>query len=374
MTDKQATASGYCKAAALAWLLYDMALTIDLEVNYIWRRRWTTFTALFVIVRYVPLVVVASSAATNFFPGVTASICDAFSWVEAAGTFIILVVVQVILQFRLYVMYAKSRRVLFFNALLCLVELGIAVALIAIVFPKTVPLPNSPYVFGSCFSHSPQEIAVVLLAPLAYETYLAFLALNKTYQTTRTRYAMGKRTSLMHILVRDNIAYFFLVAGTLIWVTLVWFFFPVSPGNSLISFTHVSGSIGGTRLILNVRRTALKPHSASLADSDEPTSAMELPVMRRRAREPSFHVTQGPSFGNLDADHFEVHDDHMDDGVVEEDDDGGFISPVDYGRPTWPANPKDSGVHLPQDDDRWAAISGRQDGVGKMLNALRSRP
>lgn len=45
---------------------------------------------------------------------------------------------------------------------------------------------------------------------LAFETYLAFLALNKTYQTTRTRYAMGKRTSLMHLLVRDNIIYFFL--------------------------------------------------------------------------------------------------------------------------------------------------------------------
>lgn len=69
-------------------------LTMDLEVNYIWRRRWTTFTTLFAIVRYLPVVVVGSSAATNFFPGVSAAICSAFSWVEAAGTFIILIVVQ----------------------------------------------------------------------------------------------------------------------------------------------------------------------------------------------------------------------------------------------------------------------------------------
>lgn len=187
------------------------------------------------------------------------------------------------------------------------------------------------------------------------------------------------------------------VAGTLIWVTLVWFFYPISPGNSLISyvslrasyaaiakaytssFTHVSGSIGGTRLILNVRRTALKPHSGSLADSDEPTSAMELPVVspRRHRPENSFHVTQGPSFGNLDIDHFDEGVTNMDDD--DDDDDGGFISPVDYGHPAArfpPPHPKDSGVHLPHDDvdDRWAAVSGRNNGMGKVLDAQRSRP
>ncbi|KZV77957.1 hypothetical protein EXIGLDRAFT_719172 [Exidia glandulosa HHB12029] len=363
MTSKEATASGYCKAAALAWLLYDVAITLDLEIDYIWRRRWTTFTGLFIIVRYLPLFVVGSSAATNFFPGVSAAICDAFSWVEAGGTFIILVVVQIILQFRLYVMYGKSRKVLVCNALLCLVELGIAIALVAVIFPKTVSLPNSPSVFGSCFSHSPKEIAVVLLAPLAYETYLAFLALNKTYQTTRSRHALGKQTSIMHLLVRDNIVYFFLVAGTLIWVTLVWFFYPVSPGNSLISFTHVSGSIGGTRLILNVRRMAFRPHSASLV----PSSAMELPVVRNS--EPAYHFTHDPSFGNSEASALAIDDDHMDDTVDGDIISGFNNSPSDYGeRPAWT---KDSGVSLPQ-NERWVA-SGRRD-FGQVLNSLRSRP
>lgn len=133
-----------------------------------------------------------------------------------------------------------------------------------------------------------------------------------------------------------------------------------SPADAPASFTHVSGSIGGTRLILNVRRMALKPHSGSLADSNEPSSAMELPVIRRP---PSFHVTQGPSFGNLDPHDLDLNED--------DDDDNGFISPVDYG-----GYAADSGVHLTgtEPDDRWAAVSGRQDGVGKMLNALRSRP
>lgn len=369
MTARQATASGYCKAAALAWLLYDMALTMDLEVNYIWQRKWTTFTTLFAIVRYLPLFVVGSSAATNFLPNVSHAVCDVFQWVEAGGTFVILVVVQIILQFRLYVMYGKSRRVLISNLVLCLVELGCAIALVAIVFPNTIPLPNSPTVFGSCFSHSPREIAVVLLAPLAYETYLALLALNKTWQTNRNRHALGKRTSLMSLLVRDNIVYFFLVSGTLIWVTIVWFLYPVSPGNSLISFTHVSGSIGGTRLILNVRRTALKPHSASIDDSDR--SGMELPVVRPQRRR-SFHATVGPSFGNLKLDDV--------DGVenmYEDDDDDHLISPVDYGRRRRMPLVHDSGVHLPESQSEFfaptrSAASGRHNGMGKMFDSRRS--
>jgi len=81
-------------AAALSWLLYDMILTIGDEVNYIWSRRWSTFTALFFIVRYVPLLAVTSSALTSLLPDVAPGVCDIFSWIEAGCTFVILVVVQ----------------------------------------------------------------------------------------------------------------------------------------------------------------------------------------------------------------------------------------------------------------------------------------
>jgi len=174
------------------------------------------------------------------------------------------------------------------NALLCLLELMIAGALIGVYFPQTTPLPNSPLVLGSCFSKSPPDIAVVLIAPLTFETYLAFLALRKSFQDNARR-AVGKRTSLMSLLIRDNIIYFFLIAGTLIAVTIGWFFWPVSPGNSLITFTHVSGSIGGSRLIINVRHVAhTMEHGDDQDDGmDDPAMlsrqaalAYELPIMR----------------------------------------------------------------------------------------------
>ncbi|KAH7104964.1 hypothetical protein BKA62DRAFT_431288 [Auriculariales sp. MPI-PUGE-AT-0066] len=368
MTDKQVTALGYCKCAAVSWLLYDIVLTMGDEINYIWRRRWSMFTFLFFLARYVPLLAVTSSAATSLFPDVDPKVCDIFQWVEAACTFVALIVVQVIMQFRLYVMYQKSRKVLLANIFLCIVEVAIAVALVIIEFTKTVPLPNSPFVYGSCFSLSPREIAVVLLAPLAYESYLAILAINKTFQTNRARLALGKRTNLMSLLVRDNIFYFLLIAGTLIWVTLVWFFYPVSPGNSLISFTQVSGSIGGTRLILSVRRTALKPNSTSIATT-EPTSGIEMRSPKSPRRPRSFHATQGPSFGNLDGmgiDDTDMNDDDLVSPVSGED----LISPIDYGRPT--RSHVDSGIHVI--NDRWAAVSGRQNGLSKAMDALRSMP
>jgi hypothetical protein len=92
-------------------------------------------------------------------------------------------------------MYQKSRKILFANAFLCVVEVAVAVALVVIEFTKTVresselprlpyemtdficgfvgaALPNSPSVYGSCFSLSPREIAVVLLARAPIHMFL----------------------------------------------------------------------------------------------------------------------------------------------------------------------------------------------------------
>jgi hypothetical protein len=81
-------------AAALAWLLYDFTLTMADEYTYIWSRRWSTFTLLFFIARYIPLLAVTSSAATSLFANVSPEICDTFQWIEAGCTFVILVSVQ----------------------------------------------------------------------------------------------------------------------------------------------------------------------------------------------------------------------------------------------------------------------------------------
>jgi len=106
----------------------------------------------------------------------------------------------------------------------------------------------------------------------------------------------------MTLLIRDNIAYFILIAATLIAVTIAWFLEPVVPGNSLISFAHVSGSIGGTRLIINVRHAALTIDEKEIGDvTDEAPEGYELPVMRPGSGIMFNHKMTTIDFGNSTA-------------------------------------------------------------------------
>jgi hypothetical protein len=140
-------------------------------------------------------------------------------------------------------------------------------------------------------------------------------------------------------------------------------------------FTQVSGSIGGTRLILSVRSTALKPHSASIAETEEPSAGIEMRIgispRKPARRHRSFHVTQGPSFGNIDGlgdDELDMHDDDTDYGLSPISETN-LISPIDYGR-----SARSLASSRVQVDDKWATVSGRQNGLSKAMDVLRSMP
>ncbi|KZV99618.1 hypothetical protein EXIGLDRAFT_762489 [Exidia glandulosa HHB12029] len=45
------TPSGYLQIACTIWFLYDWILTLEDEVEYIWRRKWTFAKGLFIIIR-----------------------------------------------------------------------------------------------------------------------------------------------------------------------------------------------------------------------------------------------------------------------------------------------------------------------------------
>ncbi|KIJ51881.1 hypothetical protein M422DRAFT_244259 [Sphaerobolus stellatus SS14] len=51
--------------AALALLLFDISLTINEEITYIWKARWSTAKVLYLICRYIGLVNVFFLAIVN---------------------------------------------------------------------------------------------------------------------------------------------------------------------------------------------------------------------------------------------------------------------------------------------------------------------
>ncbi|EJD42806.1 hypothetical protein AURDEDRAFT_126178 [Auricularia subglabra TFB-10046 SS5] len=225
--------NGYTQMFALSWFLYDYVLTVDDE-----GRRITWNAVLF-------LACAASHKS-----------CDIFDWFESIGTFVLFFFVQCILQARIYAMYDRSRTILYSNIALFVLEAIVAGIVTAFYFGDAVRVIVPSWVLGSCFTERRTEFAGVWAAPLAFESYLAFLAIRKMFQVYESLKALDGM-SLIALMVRDNIIYFLMIVAAMMVNLFIFAFKPgLNPGVSVITIVHAAGAIGGTRIVLSLLRNA----------------------------------------------------------------------------------------------------------------------
>ncbi|KAG8730715.1 hypothetical protein FRC12_020111, partial [Ceratobasidium sp. 428] len=131
---KDTSSSIYCEIASLAFLLYDHVITIDQEVERIWKAPWSLPKVLFlfihgshiIIVSPVLPVVDAPHQRTFLVPKVFTSeapydVCRRWIHFEGAAGITAMASVEMIMIFRLYALYRRSKTML---ALLILGFLG----------------------------------------------------------------------------------------------------------------------------------------------------------------------------------------------------------------------------------------------------------
>ncbi|EJD46768.1 hypothetical protein AURDEDRAFT_151522 [Auricularia subglabra TFB-10046 SS5] len=242
-------------------LIYDWAVTLDDEVNLIWLRSTGVLKLTFLALRYGPLVPV-SLAVFGFVP-VSDRVYRIQTDINVAAMTIILAVVQVLLQVRVYVMYNKSRTLLWINAVLFVVEHTIFIYLSLHFAPRITPIGDAPTSRCHACSVYPRSFALTFLTPLLYESYLVFLAARKSWTYRENSRHLGTNSTLS-VLVRGSVQYFILVASGMA-ISLV--LFAAAPRFVLWvdMLTDATASLGGTRLILSVRKALLDPGPLSQA-------------------------------------------------------------------------------------------------------------
>jgi len=249
----------------MAWFLYDFCLTFPDEVNLIWGHRPTWTVVLYFIIRYFTMALLSTSLTFFAVEGMSKDGCSIFSWVSASGTFLLIILVDVILQFRIYVMYSRSRRVAFINAVIFAFAIAGSAGLAGTLFPKPIPLPEDA--IGSCYTYRSPGLAAIWLPPLAFDCYLALLAVLK-YRECREKF-IGQSVQLMHLLALDNVIYFTLVSCSLLTVMFIWLFERVTPASASVSLIHAAGAVGGSRLVLSLRKAMISQHAATAMPSTE---------------------------------------------------------------------------------------------------------
>ncbi|KAH7091720.1 hypothetical protein BKA62DRAFT_724234 [Auriculariales sp. MPI-PUGE-AT-0066] len=280
ITDLRELPNGYCQMIAFAWFAYDFALTFSDE-----RRRLRWNAALFLSTRYFTFALLVMSVITCTVSGFSQLGCSIFDWAESIGTIILVALVQIILQTRIYVIYGRSRRILIANIALFSLEAIIAGIMTALYFGGEIQAIVPTSTLGSCFAIRQKKLAAVWAAPLAFETYLAVLAVHKLreeWQLMRLLHDM----SIMTLIIRDNILYFLLIIMAMITNIVCEIRTELNPGISVITIVHAVGAIGGSRIVLSLLHgtehvfaasiVMFKPQDSSQSSSDNATGIGSL--------------------------------------------------------------------------------------------------
>jgi len=247
----------FCQLAALVITLYDHFLTLDLEVEYIWKRRWSNLKALFLLARYFGDFLLISICVVFLNRNVGSMFCNIGLKFVGTGSMVIILITQVIMQTRIKAMYGKimSRLITIFWILetMGVLGLGIASLLVIDVTPYTlqgIRMCNPTYL--------PHYAFLFWVPIIVFETFLFSLALRMAYHNyLEIGSLLG--VSLFHVILRDNFIFFVCAFAIYIITAVTWLsadprYFTV-PGSLTCSFT----TIMGCRLILNLCRVYYDP-------------------------------------------------------------------------------------------------------------------
>ncbi|KAF9256378.1 hypothetical protein L218DRAFT_216911 [Marasmius fiardii PR-910] len=194
-----AQAVNQSSVAALAFLVYDVLITIDEEVNLIWPRPWSFLKVIYVFVRYIPVLVQISiifvgtelPVALNYTPR------DCFIWMtyQAAALITIVATVDLILILRVFALYHDNRLVKYIVGALYLVYLaGMCAGLV-------LGVPKIKYNSLCVVIDAANIMALYLGSAMFFQTVLFLLTTAKFISAVRAGWG---NVPILRVVMRDG--------------------------------------------------------------------------------------------------------------------------------------------------------------------------
>lgn len=245
----------YNAVAAVSIVVYDYFLTLDLEIEHIWKSRWSIGKVLFLINRYYTLTFdLIFYINGQFNPHLSDAFCLRWwRWGGGSGVFTF-ALAQMILQLRLYALYGKSKKLLIFMGGCFFIAIATSATLLGFAFvPVVVPshvIPGVPFCTPIGDVHLFWTIWIPLLA---MEAMLCGLAVYRGISLYRLH---GTTFRLVEFLVRDSVFYFIIIFVVYFTNTLVFVFAAEAIWECTAIFTVAIASTMANRLLLNVREMA----------------------------------------------------------------------------------------------------------------------
>ncbi|GAA5875137.1 hypothetical protein JCM16303_005021 [Sporobolomyces ruberrimus] len=251
----------------IAWsclLIWDWLATLPVEVEHIWLKKKTPLKIMFLANRYGTIILNTTSAGL-ILTNVPQRICDKMFWIETFCLIYVLVITDVLLAFRVFAIYDRSRICAVVLTLLVGAELSVLLASASHVKPLDLPqsLRDATNTMG-CLAADPQgDFAVLALgfsfAPFITNVLLLGAMVFRNWQITRQ--LDGIQLPILSRMVRDGT--FYSVSITLVNIVNIYFY--IQPNECIKSFNIcavvVASSALSCRLVLSL--LVRKPDSTS---------------------------------------------------------------------------------------------------------------
>ncbi|KAI6045435.1 hypothetical protein EDC04DRAFT_59176 [Pisolithus marmoratus] len=269
-----------------AIMMYDYVLTLEEEVDFIWNKSVSVASAIYLITRYIGTAFIVFS--TTIFVSDTRSVASGqminrfsgyFPVVESWFSCVLVWLVQIILQMRLYAVYHGSKKILLVGLIGFIVEIAITIACMVQITKFEVSELLDVVDHLVAYPAEASNIYINYGAIIAYECLLFALAVYAAIRRYREERAplpvnLKKMRDLRTILISGNVAYFF---GTLLYVIAYSVVSLTLPTQWVIAVPRLGSAIiavFGCHLVLHIRTS----RSSTGLDSQEHESHSLSPM------------------------------------------------------------------------------------------------
>ncbi|KDQ60213.1 hypothetical protein JAAARDRAFT_32589 [Jaapia argillacea MUCL 33604] len=273
-----------CQLAAALIAVYDHVTTFDQEVELIWRKRRSVSKILFLMVRYCGNAVIIAVLGIFFIEASTAKIRKGLIIFQGTASLMIVWLVQILMQFRIYALYNRSPPISVVLLSCFFIQVVAIAALLVFDFREfEVTATPAPAIKFCTIARAPSFLYGLWIPIITFESILFALALYKSACRFCSTVPGGwTGVSLLDVMIRDSVLYFFVTFAVYLTNAVVWFALPPEWIEITEAFSLSLTCIMGCHLLLNLLgayygENVLSPSGTSM------TSNIEIQLRRLQA-------------------------------------------------------------------------------------------
>ncbi|KAJ7343806.1 hypothetical protein DFH08DRAFT_961950 [Mycena albidolilacea] len=262
-----AKTTSYFAVAALTFLIYDHILSLDKEIEFIWKRCTNLSFASYI---YIWWFYVKSkrtgfnlNASREMIPSDPFSFsCQIYTQFEGISSTLIAATIDLILLMRVWILFGKSRRMMYFLVPLMIVEIGVMLFISIFTIMNADKYVHVGPILPGCYSYTVPKLFTVYPVPSLLVTFTMFVM---TVYNCKTRlgldFSSRNTMPLVNLFLRDGIYWFLAIVAVNPPQIILWSVARATLTELLVIPSIVVYSIIGSRVLLNILELMLvNPH------------------------------------------------------------------------------------------------------------------